>query len=1233
MVDEENNRTFYRSTRLPLVKVQFKQDHINHWITTVALFDSGSTTNLINRKIIIQHRLKTKKGKPVKLNGFQESLKTSAYDEYININVKGQQNSIGYITCLVVNHLNVSLLVGYPCIQHKFDTLELKKEHIIMHGKETVQFTRMIPKNLTIENKILCPGLNSIKISRRWNTDNDHEISFNHENLRLLSENESLGKSNSEVVCNIWNFGDEFIDTRTLENCLQIDEVPKNNNRKPDHYRKTLKLCTLDMSSIDIHNNASKQYRSKLKTLIQKYNHIFCRGDNDLGCYNGPENYTIKLLGPIQETYKTRSFNQKENEFIQKTINELLKNGVIEECSHSRIYTGIVLAKKKPGKDGKPKLRFCIDSTIPNKNTYCAQNFPLPVLDDQLQDMCTARIYSSVDFMSAFWQIMLPEHQKHLYTFSFKNRCYQQRRSSFGTKGMAAYFMSLTANMFRHIEGVSVYMDDVVIHHCDCNNHLKAIEEVFEVISKRNMVLNLEKCSFLYPQHEAYGYIVGNGKFFPNPKRIEKLLDLPFPETLKELQASLGSLNYYRLSIKNYKKYAEPFYDISSKFEFKPELKQQWKELLEAAGKAILRTKPDPNLPIRVITDCSATAGGVVMSQKQDGSEYKPILADSYLLKGRILLSKISMKELYIVYMTLRKYRKMLKVFPKIELITDNRVVFCLISKMSEIGVFSTDAPSRWLCFISNFDIEVKHMKGESPEFALADIMSRNKIYDLKSVRLTIGNLRKDEALTFEDTANVFTDTAAVVDAQTVMRTFNVEKLRDLIKKAQHKYAFESKSKNDNVRTEILQLSNKKQVNVKIYYDKNNKLYVPNEYVDEFLQATHVHNLSTWYNNVLKMKVVFSPLHKTLLNYFQNCVVCQSLNQKHNKFEKTTLQTTFDVGELVYADVVHVMKRKFLAMKDHFSGYTLITEIKTENEKDITDGFIMLMCQLFVPKVIQTDNQKSFTSKKFQDLCQTLNIRLRHSTSRNSRSAGLIERHFRSLRSVLKIMFQSEDDLSIQVSVANFVLNNKKSSGKDLTPYQMLTLRTNNYPVNLPSMSLSRLKTLDPNFTNFHKAAGEIIEETREKQLKQKISKSTTKLYKKGDRILIKAYPTGNHNKTQPFYGREVFIVKKVFPYSKTYEIEKIDQNKSIHRTKFLIHHRLTVKLAEKIKKEQQNEQQKETTSESDGEESMDDIDRFHENDNQNESSDESSQTGELKNTPVRSNNRGGHGYSLRSRN
>ena len=80
-------------------------------------------------------------------------------------------------------------------------------------------------------------------------------------------------------------------------------------------------------------------------------------------------------------------------------------------------------------------------------------------------------------------------------------------------------------------------------------------------------------------------------------------------------------------------------------------------------------------------------------------------------------------------------------------------------------------------------------------------------------------------------------------------------------------------------------------------------------------------------------------------------------------------------------------------------------------------------------------------------------------------------------------------------------------------------------------------------------------------------------MYKKGDRILIKAYPTGNLAKTQPFYEREVFVIKKVFPYSKTYEIEKQDPNRTIHRTKFLIHHRLTVKLAEKIQKEQEKKQ------------------------------------------------------------
>ena len=1231
LIVQENNydETLYKSTRLPLVESKFKAIGYQKWITALMLIDSGSTTNLINKKILIQNNITSEKGQPIRLNGFGEGMTATTSSEYVQVEIAGKRgDTLGVIQCLVVNGLNVSLLLGFPSIQKTFTTMEIKRNHITLYGETTVSFSRLVPQKLHFENKILSPGFNSIKISRTGNSENSHELSLISEDLSLLTDKITMAKSDHQITCNVWNHSDIFIDSQTLENCMQVDEINANNDdKKPDHYRKTLDLGKLDTSTVDIFSDSEKRYKNKLKLLIEKYNHIFCRSDSDLGCYNGNENYTINLLGPIKETYKTRTFNAVENEFIAKTIKELLANGVIEECSHSRIYTGIVLAKKKPGKDGKPKLRFCIDSTIPNQNTFCAQNFPLPVLDEQLQEMCNAKIFSSVDFLGAFWQIVLPKDQKYLYTFSFQNRCYRQRRSSFGTKGMAAFFMSLTANMFRHIEGVSVYMDDVVIHHKDFKNHLKAIEQIFEMVSKRNMVLNLEKCSFLYPSHEAYGYIVEKGTFSPNPKRIEKLLKLSFPKNLRELQAHLGSINYYRLSIKNYKLLAEPFYELSKNFELKPELRKNWDDLLKAVGKAMLRTKPNPNLPVRVITDCSATAGGVIISQKQGKYGYRPILADSYLLKGRILLAKISMKELYCVYLTLRKYRKMLKIFPKIELITDNRVVFCLLSKMSEVGVYSTDAPSRWLCFISFFTLEVKHMRGDTPEFALADIMSRNKLYDLKSTRLTIGKLQSDEALILEKSENVLNVSSSAVDAQQMLRTFNVEKIRDLIKKAQEKYDFKSNAKKDNVRLEILKISNKEK-EVPIYYDRNNKLYVPKEYIDEFLQATHVHNLSNWYNNILKMKVTFTPLHKTLLLYYQNCVICQSINKKPDKFVKTTIQTSYDVGDLVYADVVHIWRRKFLAMRDHFSGFTLIHEIKSENEKDITDGFILLICQLFVPRVIQTDNQKSLTSKKFQELCDTLNIRLRHSTSRNSRSAGFIERHFRTLRSVLKVMFQSEDDLAIQVSVANFVINNRKGAGSDLTPYQKLTLRTNNYPINLPSTSLSKLKTLDPNYANFHKAASDVIEEIRQKQFQQKVGKDSTKLYKKGDRILIKSYPTGKHTKTQPYYSKEIFVVKKTFPHTKTYEVEKEEKDDKIHRQKFLIHHRLTTKLSSNQK---EAEKYDETSPNSEEDDSSDEIDRFHENDNQIVKPDDSTEMKDKDST--QSGNLGKHGYSLRSRN
>ena len=427
LIVQENNydETLYKSTRLPLVESKFKAIGYQKWITALMLIDSGSTTNLINKKILIQNNITSEKGQPIRLNGFGEGMTATTSSEYVQVEIAGKRgDTLGVIQCLVVNGLNVSLLLGFPSIQKTFTTMEIKRNHITLYGETTVSFSRLVPQKLHFENKILSPGFNSIKISRTGNSENSHELSLISEDLSLLTDKITMAKSDHQITCNVWNHSDIFIDSQTLENCMQVDEINANNDdKKPDHYRKTLDLGKLDTSTVDIFSDSEKRYKNKLKLLIEKYNHIFCRSDSDLGCYNGNENYTINLLGPIKETYKTRTFNAVENEFIAKTIKELLANGVIEECSHSRIYTGIVLAKKKPGKDGKPKLRFCIDSTIPNQNTFCAQNFPLPVLDEQLQEMCNAKIFSSVDFLGAFWQIVLPKDQKYLYTFSFQNRC------------------------------------------------------------------------------------------------------------------------------------------------------------------------------------------------------------------------------------------------------------------------------------------------------------------------------------------------------------------------------------------------------------------------------------------------------------------------------------------------------------------------------------------------------------------------------------------------------------------------------------------------------------------------------------------------------------------------------------------------------------------------------------------------------------------------------------------
>ena len=85
----------------------------------------------------------------------------------------------------------------------------------------------------------------------------------------------------------------------------------------------------------------------------------------------------------------------------KEILDNLLERNIIRE-SESPCASPIVLVKKGE------KRRLCIDFRVLNK-MLAGENFPLPVIEDQLEIMKDKRYFSILDLKDAFYHISMAE--------------------------------------------------------------------------------------------------------------------------------------------------------------------------------------------------------------------------------------------------------------------------------------------------------------------------------------------------------------------------------------------------------------------------------------------------------------------------------------------------------------------------------------------------------------------------------------------------------------------------------------------------------------------------------------------------------------------------------------------------------------------------------------------------------------------------------------------------------
>ena len=140
----------------------------------------------------------------------------------------------------------------------------------------------------------------------------------------------------------------------------------------------------------------------------------------------------------------------------------------VVEPSESEWASPIVFALKKDG-----SLRFFVDYRRLNKATI-RDSYPIPRMDECIDSLAHAKVFSTLDCNSGYWQIEIDEEDKKKAAFTSHHDLFKYTRMPFGLNNAPATFQRTIDIVLATVklQYAIVYLDDIIVLSKDAEEHI-----------------------------------------------------------------------------------------------------------------------------------------------------------------------------------------------------------------------------------------------------------------------------------------------------------------------------------------------------------------------------------------------------------------------------------------------------------------------------------------------------------------------------------------------------------------------------------------------------------------------------------------------------------------------------------------------------------------------------------------------------------------------------------------
>lgn len=377
------------------------------------------------------------------------------------------------------------------------------------------------------------------------------------------------------------------------------------------------KIPERDQFLIDILSTKSSISNNKnLLNLCTDYSDIFALKSDKMTINNF---YTQSLQLSDTEPIYIRNYRNPHSTRVEisSQVSNLLNNNLIEPAT-SNYNSPIILVPKKSENKSK-KWRLCIDYRRLNKKLI-ADKFPLPRIDEILENLGNAKFFSVLDLYSGFHQIPLDENSRDMTAFSTENGSFRWKVLPFGLNVAPNSFSRMMNIAFSGLNASQcfVYIDDIIVVGRSENHHLKNLKLIFDTCRHFNLKLNPEKCTFFKTEVTFLGHVCSEYGILPDPSKFETIKTYPKPHDGDATRRFVAMANYYRKFIKNFAIISKPLNALTKKnaqFIWSKECDDSFKTIKKLLIHPQVLAYPDFSAMFTVTVDASKSGTGAVLSQ------------------------------------------------------------------------------------------------------------------------------------------------------------------------------------------------------------------------------------------------------------------------------------------------------------------------------------------------------------------------------------------------------------------------------------------------------------------------------------------------------------------------------------------------------------------------------------------------------------------------------------------